>query len=96
MSRYRIDEATGKLTPASWDICEDRRSTGGDKPNCIAVGKRANSIAIAPDGNFVYVGDADNDNVHVYSVGNGTGRPAETAGSPFAVGGSIDFVVIGP
>ncbi len=80
VSGYTINPTTGALTlmPGS----------------PFLVGSGAFGLAIAPSGEFGYVGFGNGTQITAFSIDPTTGIPTEVAGSPFAMGGAGVFSLV--
>src|SRR6185503_15174225 len=69
VSAFKIDTATGALTPVSGSP--------------FVAGANPNSIAVDPSGKFAYVANSASSSVSAYTIDAGTGALGAVAGSPF-------------
>jgi len=77
VSAYRVDAATGALTPIPGSP--------------FAAGRYPSSIAVHPAGTFVYVTNGYDNTISAYSIHAATGALTPIPGSPFAGTPSIPF-----
>jgi len=77
VSAYRVDAATGALTPVPGSP--------------FAAGRYPSSIAVNPAGTFVYVTNGDDNTISAYRIHASTGALTPIPGSPFAGTLSISF-----
>jgi 6-phosphogluconolactonase len=63
----------------------------------VSVGTAPDSAAIDPSGKFLYVGNANSNNVSAFTIDSGTGALTTISGSPFSLsGGAGRWVSIDP
>ena len=84
ISGFSINTTTGALTPVSGSPF----ATGGS-------GIFGISLAVTPNGKFVYAGNAGSRNISAFSVGSNGALTAIT-GSPFFIGDSPDGIKVSP
>ena len=85
ISGFSINTTTGALTP----VPDSPFATGGIG-SILGI-----SLAVTPNGKFVYAGNAGSGNISAFSVGS-NGALTSIAGSPFSAGGSPDGIKASP
>lgn len=85
ISAFTVDNTTGNLTAVTGSFLTPPAATS------LVV-----SMAIAPNGNFLYVVDSANATVDGFLINSTNGSLTALAGSPFPVGSSPAFAIVDP
>lgn len=95
ISAYRVDGATGALTP----VTTGGAAACGNYPepnNCFPTGVSPSGVAIDASGRYVYVSNGGDGTTSAYGLDLATGALSALSGAPFASGSGSSSIAAGP